>query len=265
MFGKAKTSMVMSAVAAVLSIGCIGSAFAASADTATQRATEHKDVMNGWGSTEKGEHGKPIKTITGKRNNAELLALLKLNADQLREQLKAGKSLAEIAQAQGVSTDAVIQLLTTQRDKKLADAVKNGKLTQEQADKMKEGSADRIKKFVESKHDGKHRYKVHGLRNNAELLALLKLDADQLKQELKSGKSLAEVARAQGVSPDAVISLLTSQRNQRLDAAVESGELTREKADKVKKKMAEGIKRFVEKKFDGSHGHKKEKPADARE
>lgn len=364
MFSKAKTGMILSAVAAVLSAGSIlGSAFAATADT-TQTAATKKVVMNGWGFFQKGEHEKPIGKIMFKQDNAELLALLKLDAaqlkeqlkagkslaevataqgvakddviklltsqrekqleeavtsgkltqeqadkvkerlagevkhavenkhddkdggkgfgkgfkenaellsllkldaDQLKEQLKAGKSLAEVAQAQGVSEEAVIQLLTTRRDKELADAVAKGKLTQEQADKIKASSADRIKKFVESKHDGQERGKGFGFKNNTDLLALLKLDADQLKEQLKAGKSLAEVAQVQGVSKDAVISLLTSQREKQLDEAVTNGRLTKEQADKAKARLAEGIKKFVEKKFEGKREHKKDNQTNEQE
>ncbi|RNB87040.1 hypothetical protein EDM56_15195 [Brevibacillus fluminis] len=277
MFSKAKTGMVMSAVAAVLSIGSIGSAFAATADTTTQTVTAHKVVMNGWDTAEKGAHAGKVDNTQlldggqfgdhghgrgfgkGFANNAELLALLKLDADQLQEQLKAGKSLAEIAQAQGVSTDALTSLLAKQRDQKLTEAVKNGKLTKERADRIKVNSAERIKQFVESKHNGRMHGKGSGLRNNEELLALLKLDADQLKEQLKAGKSLAEVAQAQGVSKADVIKLLIAQRTKKLDEAVASGKLTQEKAKQIKSELADRINRFVEKKFDRKDGHNKEK------
>ncbi|MGO0062744.1 hypothetical protein ACTID9_22435 [Brevibacillus fluminis] len=230
------------------------------ADQAKEKLSDkiEKMVVSKHDGVQLGDHGHGRGFSKGFVNNAELLALLKLDANQLHEQLKAGKSLAEIAQAQGVSTDALTSLLAKQRDQKLAEAVKNGKLTIEQADRIKANSAQRIKQFIESKHDGRMHGKGFGLRNNAELLALLKLDADQLKEQLKAGKSLAEVAQAQGVTKDDVVKLLIAQRTKTLDEAVASGELTQEKANQIKSELADRINRFVEKKFDRKDGRKKE-------
>ncbi|MFP3380391.1 hypothetical protein SB767_29165, partial [Bacillus sp. SIMBA_069] len=91
----------------------------------------------------------------GFEKNEELLTLLKLDADGLKEALQADKSLAAVAQAQGVSTDDRVSLLVKQQEAKLAEAVKAGKLTQEQADKMNENASVRVKEMVESTHQGR--------------------------------------------------------------------------------------------------------------
>ncbi|HZG17201.1 MAG TPA: hypothetical protein VE710_19650 [Candidatus Bathyarchaeia archaeon] len=183
--------------------------------------------------------------------NEDLLKLLNLDADKLKEELQAGKSLADITEAQGVDEGELIDLLTEQQEANLAEAVKAGKLTQEQADKMSDNAAEKIKSFIENTHPGKG-FGGGGfhLKNNEELLKLLNLTADELQEALKAGKSLAEVAEAQGVSTEDVIDLLTTQREEQLDQAVEEGKLTKEQADQKKENLEETIKKMVESKRD---------------
>ncbi|MDP1512256.1 hypothetical protein L8C07_16955 [Paenibacillus sp. CMAA1739] len=61
--------------------------------------------------------------------NKALLKLLKLSSSQLNTQLKAGKSLATIAKAQGVSVNSVIDVMVSDMKSKLATEKQNGKIT----------------------------------------------------------------------------------------------------------------------------------------
>jgi hypothetical protein len=61
--------------------------------------------------------------------NKALLKLLKLSSSQLDTQLKAGKSLATIAKAQGVSVNSVIDVMVSDMKAKLATEKQNGKIT----------------------------------------------------------------------------------------------------------------------------------------
>ena len=63
-----------------------------------------------------------------------LLNQLGMTADQLRAERQAGKSLAQIAQARGVSEDALVALLTGEHKAALDAAVTAGRLTQAQAE-----------------------------------------------------------------------------------------------------------------------------------
>ncbi|WGV60658.1 hypothetical protein QIH01_05860 [Brevibacillus brevis] len=94
-------------------------------------------------------HGRGPGKGMGIEKNEELLSLLKLDADKLKEEQKAGKSLATIAKEQGVEVDDVIKLLVGQHETKLKEAVKAGKLTQEQADKRSEELTAMVQKMVD--------------------------------------------------------------------------------------------------------------------
>ncbi|MFM1651735.1 hypothetical protein ACI7RC_06495 [Brevibacillus sp. B_LB10_24] len=250
MWSKAKVGLVLGAMATVLSVG---SAYAATPSVVTNSDQSAKqDNLNkiklGVFKTHNGQGN--VKYVKGASltENEQLLSLLKLDAEELKAQLKDGKSLAQIAEAQGVAEDDVISLLTKQHEEQLAKAVEDGKLTQEQADKMKEKTAEMVKNMVENTHQrmgGGFGVKFD-IRDNQELLSLLKLDAEGLQTQLKNGKSLAQIAEAQGVAEDDVISLLTKQHEEQLAKAVEDGKLTQEQADKMKEKTAEMVKNMVE-------------------
>jgi len=143
MWKNAKTGLMLGALAAVISLGTVGSAYAAvQAESVADQGNQHVDQQ---------KEGIVRFHTKREKGNSELLALLKLDADQLRKEMKAGKSLAEIAAAQGVSKDAVITMLTKQKEQKLAEAVKAGKLTQKQAEKRIETFASFVKQRVEQK------------------------------------------------------------------------------------------------------------------
>lgn len=59
---------------------------------------------------------------------------LGMTADELRTELQAGKSIAQVAEAKGVSVDAVKAALKTDLQTRLAQQVTDGKITQAQAD-----------------------------------------------------------------------------------------------------------------------------------
>jgi polyhydroxyalkanoate synthesis regulator phasin len=77
---------------------------------------------------------------------------LGLSDDELRERLADGKSLADIAKAEGKSVDGLVQALVTDAEKRIDDAVDAGRLTPEQASQLKEGLAERMRDHVEREY-----------------------------------------------------------------------------------------------------------------
>ncbi|UKK96445.1 hypothetical protein [Brevibacillus brevis] len=241
MFSKTKMGMLMGTMAVVLSLGSIGGAMAADSAKPTSL---NKPAEVKFKTGKMGHHGG-----VGLKENTELLSLLKLDADNLKEELQAGKTLAAIAQAQGVDSADVVALLVDQQEAKLKEAVAAGKLTQEQADKLSENLSDRVKEQVENakpdKGFGRGGF-IGGFEKNEELLTLLKLDADKLQEELKTDKSLAAIAEAQGVSVDDLVALLVKQQETKLKEAVAAGKLTQEQADKMNENASERVKEMVQ-------------------
>lgn len=77
-----------------------------------------------------------------------LAELLGLTEDEVKEALRSGDTVAEIAGANGVDSQSVIDGLVADAQAKLAEAVTNGRLTQEQADEIAANLKERITTFV---------------------------------------------------------------------------------------------------------------------
>lgn len=78
------------------------------------------------------------------------------------------------------------------------------------------------------------------------------IDAKALVQDLKDGSTIAEVATAHGVEPQAVIDALVAKADARIDQAVTDGKLTAERAAELKTKVPAVAERAVNRVFDGS-------------
>ncbi|OFW73126.1 MAG: hypothetical protein A2Y55_07380 [Actinobacteria bacterium RBG_16_68_12] len=73
---------------------------------------------------------------------------LGLTKAELRAELEDGKTLAEIAKAEGKSVNGLVQALVRAANERIADAVADGKLTQAQADELKADLDERITDLV---------------------------------------------------------------------------------------------------------------------
>ena len=80
---------------------------------------------------------------------------LNLTADQLQSQLKAGKSLTDVAKAQNVDIQKVKDAILASGKTQLDTVVKSGKLTQSQADKAYQTAVLWIDEIV-TMHGGSH-------------------------------------------------------------------------------------------------------------
>ena len=126
------------ALIAVLSITAVSIAFAQSETPSTEATptTPTAPRLDGWGRG---------FGIGGDRTAQfdKVAEVLNLTPTQLFEQLHSGKTLTEIAEAQGVELATIQEALNANRIQAAKDAieqaVEDGKITQEQADWMLEG------------------------------------------------------------------------------------------------------------------------------
>lgn len=96
---------------------------------------------------ENGHHqGRPGMWKKAAEAAAEVIGI---STDELIEALKSGSSVAEVAEANGVSTQALIDGLVAKAEEALAEAVESGRLTQEQADRISAGLVGRITSHVQ--------------------------------------------------------------------------------------------------------------------
>ena len=80
----------------------------------------------------------------------QLAALLKVTPEDLQTRIESGKTLAEIAGAQGVSQDQLLQTMIGSYGDHLALMVKDGYLTHAQADTMSQQAKVRLQTVINS-------------------------------------------------------------------------------------------------------------------
>ncbi|MEP7198895.1 MAG: DUF2680 domain-containing protein [Chloroflexota bacterium] len=164
---------------------------------------------------------------------------LGMTSDQLRAELTSGKSVADVAKTKNVDLKTLQSAIIAAEKAALDQAVKDGKITQAQADKMKaalDKHADQILERLShatknSQPQGAKHAALHtGLDAAAKALGMT---ADQLRAELKAGKSIADVAKAKNVDLQTVKNAVITAEKAAIDQALKDNKLTQAQADKA--------------------------------
>jgi hypothetical protein len=164
---------------------------------------------------------------------------LGLTEAELRDQIMSGKSLADIAKDKGKSLDDLKAAIKDGVKSKLDDAVKDKRLTQAQEDDILKELDSHLDDLVNGKagafpgkpyHGPRGRGVFGGIDGAAKFLGLTEA---QLRSQIASGKSLAEIAKDKGKSVDDLKAALKDAAKTKLDAAVKDKHLTQEQADKI--------------------------------
>lgn len=128
-----------------------GTLTAEQADAVTAHLVENRPERGehgeGHGEGRGGHHGGPGMFGRGVASEA-LTDLLGLDAQELREQLRDGATLAEIATDQGVEVQDVIDELVGELQERLDNAVENGRIDQAEADEKLADAEARITDMV---------------------------------------------------------------------------------------------------------------------
>ncbi|SDO68243.1 hypothetical protein SAMN04487897_11970 [Paenibacillus sp. yr247] len=140
--------------------------------------------------------------------------ILSVDQSVVKDALKAGKTLAALAVEKGLTEADYVAKLVAAETTSINAEVTAGKLTQTQADKMVTGLSDRLTKQVESTRPeggSEGREDRHGgpgghFGNPEVLTQILGITQDELKTELKAGKSIVDIATAKGISEDDLVS-----------------------------------------------------------
>jgi Spy/CpxP family protein refolding chaperone len=160
----------------------------------------------------------------------------------------------DVAKRLNVSPTALDNALKGAYQDQLNQAVKSGKLTQAQANRIKQRIAQRRPAPIGFAHRGffGHRagIRARGLEAAAKYLGLT--DA-QLLTQLRSGKSLAEIATAQHKSVSGLTSTLKADVKARLDKAVAAKMLTSTQEQKLLSRLDQRLNALVNRKGLG-HG-----------
>ncbi len=169
--------------AIVASLGTTTAAYAA-----TTHSTDKPAAPSSMQQPPFGHHGHGMR---GGGLMKDAASILKVDQKTLMSDLKAGKSLADIASSKGISKDTLISKLNASMKTRLDKAVSNGKLTAAKEKDILTKSQTRLTKMVEQKglpkFGGKHG--MHGMRGGGlmkDAASILKVDQKTLIERLES-------------------------------------------------------------------------------
>ena len=159
---------------------------------------------------------------------ADLAEAIGISTDDLRAALRDGQTLAEVAEANGVDPQQVVDLLVANGTERLDSAVAAGRIDQATADERTAALPDRAADLVNGeleRHPHRHPGRAAAIRTAAEAIGI---DADDLRTALRDGQTIAQVAEANGVDPQDVIDALVARSTERITKVV-NGDTVRQR------------------------------------
>jgi hypothetical protein len=161
---------------------------------------------------------------------AAIASYLGLTPAQLRQQLASGKTLAQIAVAQGKTVAGLEAAVVADVQAHLDQAVARGRLTKAQEQtlltRLKSRLDDLVNHAFPKAAGGRPGDGLRGPRLGASVTSYLGITPAELRSELRAGKSLAEIAVAHGKTAAGLKAAVLKAVETRLDKAVASKRLT---------------------------------------
>jgi|GEM_PF-587226 len=186
---------------------------------AAQLAGAHPDLPK---KEQTGPKSQSVDSVEApSRAHAGMLAAaaeaLKLNRDELRRELRKGRTLAELAEQRGIGKEELIRRLAEDAEKRLDARVAEGRLSASRAAQLKASIKAHIEAAVDSRdllkpihrHPG-HRFLMH------KIAAVLGMPGSELESRLAEGRSIAEIAKSRGLSEDQLIEKLKDSLSEEL-------------------------------------------------
>jgi AraC-like DNA-binding protein len=180
---------------------------------------------------------------------------LGLTQAQLRTQLDSGKTLAEIAKDRDKSVDGLVDKLVADKNARIEEAVEDGRVTRAQANEIEADLKQQVTDFV---NNGKLEFHFRKLPGGPGLFGLpgphqfvstaadyLGLTEAQLRTQLNSGKTLAQIAKDRNKPVEGLVDKLVADTKARIEEAVEDGRLTRAQANEIEAELKDHVTDFV--------------------
>jgi hypothetical protein len=161
-------------------------------------------------------------------------------ATQTSPQEESQAILDDAASELGVTPEKLADALEHALANRVDAAVAAGRLTEEQAADLKARIAEGGVPLLGFGFGHRHEHHAFAMELDA-AASFLGLTEAELRTQLEEGKSLAEVAEAEGKSVDGLVDALTAAATERLEQAVEDGRLT----EAQKEEMVAGLRERI--------------------
>jgi lambda repressor-like predicted transcriptional regulator len=193
---------------------------------------------------------------------------LGMDAADVGEALRDGGSLADLAMDKGKSVDGLERALRDAIREEADRAVDDGALTREQADRLAEKLSGAVDELVEQSGGPGLEFGLPrpgfglgppgppekgilpGALPGTDLVETaadyLGIDGADVREALRDGKSLADVAEEKGKSVDGLKEALHDAIRKDADQAVEDGVLTNRQADRLVEKLGNAVEKLVD-------------------
>jgi hypothetical protein len=171
-------------------------------------------------------------------------ATIGVSPEELRNQVRSGKTVAQVSTEHGVDpanvVNAIVTALTQQIDQKAAA----GTVDAARAGQAKQKLPDLANRFVNNTKSDRRGHRV--LKDAVQAAAKeIGVSEGDLKQARKDGKSIAQVAKDHDKSAEDVVDAIVKNATRAIDQAVTDGKLDSQKADQIKQKLPNRAKQFV--------------------
>jgi uncharacterized protein (DUF433 family) len=159
--------------------------------------------------------------------------------------MRGGHSIADVARSHHVDVQKVVDAVIGALDARIKQAVAGGRITSDQAAKLEHAVAGRVTKLVNAtpKQLRRHRFVRRAMQVAAKTIGVT---PEELRQAIRSGKSVSEVATAHHVDPATVVNAIVKAGDARVDKAVANRHLDAARAAKLKAWLPRLAQRFVD-------------------
>lgn len=171
---------------------------------------------------------------------------LGLSREQLRADLTSGETLAQIATAQRRSVSGLEQTIESAVKARLGQAVAAGKITSQREQLILSRLPARLDKLVNRAHPSAL------IRRGFLRLALIRVSAGylsltprQLRSELRAGRTLAQIATAEGKTAAGLERAIETAVKARLGQAVAAGKITSQREQLVLARLSSRLDGLV--------------------
>lgn len=190
---------------------------------------------------------------------SELIAVIEeatgLTRQEFMQAVRDGATPAEVITANGGDVAAVTDQAVTAITERVEEAVANGNMTQERADRVLENLESNITDLLNGDLNNRLRDRMQERRGNRggdriprELLEVIIAETGLTSFELRDAledSTIAEVLEANGAAVQTVIDRAVGLVSQRLSEAVENGRITQEQADERLQRFEERITEWL--------------------